>query len=225
MRLFLHMPKCAGSSVRKLLEDMAPAELHLDYESYFGFPFPERSSKMIDALFNPIKAPANKIVYGHFYPMKYIGSGLADHDVLVTIIRDPVKRLLSHYKFWKSGYFPGHYLWRKMKDENWSFSQFSLCNEMKNFYSQYLYQVKLSDFSYIGVYEDIEKSVIEILKILNINNNLKLELPHYNKTDENERIGMDKNLEEEIRYFHAEDCLMYDYVIKKWHDALRQQPL
>lgn len=216
VRLFLHMPKCAGSSVKKLLEDMAPTELHLDYESYFGYPFPQRSLKIIDALFSPTMAPANKIIYGHFYPMKYMGRGFSQDTTLVTIIRDPLKRLLSHYKFWKAGNFPGHYLWRRMKSENWTFSQFALCSEMKNFYNQYLYQVPLNNFSYIGIYEDLEKSISNIFNLLKISENLAIDMPHYNKT-EVEFIEIDRSLEEEIRYFHAEDYLMYDYVIRKWH--------
>ena len=76
MRLFLHMPKCAGSSIKKLLELNNKDLLILDYESFFTEPKTERDKKILQCLEQPEILNTEKIVYGHFFPVKYIGKAV-----------------------------------------------------------------------------------------------------------------------------------------------------
>ena len=61
-------------------------------------------------------------------------------QVLVTVLRDALERLASHYSYWKSVELPGHFLWKWMIAEDWTFAEFAMSNEMRNFYSQYFFK-------------------------------------------------------------------------------------
>ncbi len=97
-----------------------------------------------------------------------------------------------------------------MTIENWSFEEFALCEEMKNFYSQYMFQTCMSDFNYIGIHEDIENSWKIICKILKI----KKTLTKSNSSKSSE-IKISNCLREKIKDFHSEDYLIYNHALKR----------
>lgn len=220
MRLFLHMPKCAGSSIKKLLESNNKDLLILDYESFFTEPKIERDKKILQCLEQPEILNTEKIVYGHFFPVKYIGNSSPPNLKLVTIIREPIDRLISHYYFWKSGDFSSHYLWRKMKEHNWSLTDFILCEEMRNFYCQYFTKIPIQFFTYIGIYENLNQSVDLCFSNLGLNINADL-LPRENKTRTKKIIKLTDEFVEQARQFHAQDYLIYNYTLHRFHSHIK----
>jgi len=221
-RLFLHMPKCAGTSVGDLLKKVSKTEVSLDYgDSFFRVPLPARNVRLLDSLMHPIEPPPHKIVYGHFFPVKYIGATLNRGDGrrlrLVTIVRDPIDRLRSHYEFWRSGEFSDHYLWRKLKSEDWSFEEFAFCKEMKNYYSQYLFQIPVGAFSYIGLFERLEQSVRGCLDALDIEYDHVSTVPMLNRSQLEPAIVISDTTRSELMAHHSEDYLIYDYARQTFH--------
>ena len=222
LRLFLHMPKCAGTSVRHVLNRASAGDIFMDYgNSFFRVPLPDRHAVVLDCLLRPVEAPSDKIVYGHFFPVKYLGS--ATHRMsetrarLVTILRDPVDRLRSHYQFFQSETFPDHYLWKKMKAENWGFEEFAFSAEMKNYYSQYLTQVPLGAFSYIGAFERLEQSIRGCLEALGIAHETTGGVPRMNSTPPEAAIRIDDAMRSKLEAYHSEDYLIYEYARRKFH--------
>lgn len=222
MRLFLHMPKCAGTSIRSILEALAPNDLVIDYQSYFSSPRPERSEKILRALLEPLDLGPEKFVYGHFFPVKYLGVQAAHASTLVTIIREPIDRLISHYYYWNAGDFSAHWIWRKMKEEEWSLERFILSDEMRNFYSQYLAHTSLGQFAYIGVYENLTESVHRCLRELGLAMNSS-ELPHLNARTSPRTSGIGAHFLEQARAFHSEDYIIYRYALERWHSHIRRE--
>jgi hypothetical protein len=216
------MPKCAGTSVRTLLENSHGDRLVEDYDSFFKIPQPHRNELILNALLSPIRAPSDKIVYGHFFPVKYIGSETKAAVNLVTILRDPIARLHSHYHFWNSGDFSDHYLWRKMKSEQWDFTKFAFSAEMRNFYSQYITHVPLGLFTYIGLYENLEVSVAECFAALGGSSENRLKVPRHNVTPVKEAIPLDGEVVARLREYHAEDYLIYEFARRKFDHKLHE---
>ena len=223
MRLFLHIPKCAGTSIKEILENQCSNNLSLDYDSYFRLPKPERAKKILHSLENPTAVDDSHVVYGHFFPVKYIGDRKPINLTLVTILRDPLSRLISHYEFWNNRDFSDHYLWRKMKENSWTLSQFIMSDEMRNFYSQYFSQCPLQLFSYIGIYENLIESTNECLTALRLNGNL-VSIPHSNKTPNKLFENLSHNFLKEAQDFHSDDYLIYNYALKKFNPHIKPTP-
>lgn len=214
MKLFLHMPKCAGTSVLNILENNLKDNLIKDYDSFFKVPQEKRSEKIKESIKLKISFPEEKIVYGHFFPIKYLANS-QNKKILVTILREPIQRLQSHYKYWNSGDFSDHYLWRKMKIQSWTFEDFALSSEMQNFYLQYFVDINLSDFNFIGIYENLDFSIAKCMEKLNVKCDKKI--PHLNITDSSKSIYLNIDIYEKIKKFHSKDYEIYEYAVNKFH--------
>ncbi|WP_159602057.1 hypothetical protein [Starkeya nomas] len=70
--LFVHVPKCAGTSVRAMIEEIAAERLVLDYDSYFRMEQDKRCTPILGNLLRPETVPDGKIIYGHYFPVKYL---------------------------------------------------------------------------------------------------------------------------------------------------------
>jgi hypothetical protein len=206
------MPKCAGSSMKSVLHSNFKGNWISDYNSFFKTPKPSRDLLIYDLIKSPIPSiPKDAFVFGHFFPVKYIGNSVISKEEvkLITFLRDPVERLSSHYAFWKSGDFSDHYLWRTMIKENWSFARFALSQEMRNFYSQYLTQVPISYFDFVGIHENIEKDWRRLCDYLKIKRQ-SLPITNTSKSDDI-KSKIDSALLKDIKEFHSEDYLVYNY--------------
>ena len=217
MKLFVHVPKCAGTSVRVLLETRFSDRLVLDYQSYFKYPLVDRI-KVIDQDKRQARAlHPSTLVFGHFFPIRYVSEDATKkEDPLVCILRNPVDRLVSHFKFWKKESFPDHYLWRRMTEKNWSFEQFALSNEMQNFYSQYFYGVPIERFNYIGVFEDLSFSVGRCLEALGLSYGATLSLTHENSSQQDNSFSIPPSLLAEINVHHADDIRLYELALTNY---------
>ena len=214
------MPKCAGWSLREKLRDELCEQLELDYDSYFKIPQKERSEKILSALKHPKYLNANKVVYGHFFPVKYIGDAIPCNHKLVTILRDPINRLISHYKFWRLNTFDDSYLWEKMTSENWTLSDFIMSDEMRNFYSQYFVHCPVGYFSYIGIYENLDESIHKCFMEIGLEGMSDYCAPHTNKTGKLKTEDLSPAFLKQARNWHSDDYLIYDYAVRKFHAYL-----
>jgi len=224
LRLFVHLPKCAGTSVRSVVENALDQTgenpvLVLDYDSHFKIPGSQRVARILRDLSDPVEVSIDALVYGHFFPIKYIGAQ-KPHDLrLVTILRDPLDRLISHFNFWNNGDFSDHYLWRKMKYHRWTVEDFILCDEMRNFYSQYFSLTPLQFFSYIGIYEDLDRSVNNCLLALGIDAD-PVSTPHLNITEVKHSRDLSSRFVALAMEIHAQDYLVYEYARLKFHSGI-----
>jgi len=62
-------------TVGALLRQFSRLDVVPEYgNSFFQIPQAERNAVLLRAMANPVNPPSGKIVYGHFFPIKYIGA-------------------------------------------------------------------------------------------------------------------------------------------------------
>jgi hypothetical protein len=216
MRLFLHMPKCGGVSVKSLLETHLGSRLTLDYESYGALAPSSRESQIANVLHHPVSVGEGEIIYGHFYPVKYFGRAHHPNYKIVTILREPLERLISHYFYWKRTKHPSHYVYKKFETESWTLENFIMSEDLRNFYCQFFSFFPLQRFDYIGVYERLEWSVHQCLEALDLEIQFNA-LPHLNSSgDIQERRGLlSESFISEARDFHSKDYIIYNRIYNR----------
>ena len=217
MKLFLHMPKCAGTSVYRMINKRLGSDCLRDYDSFFRVPIPKRYLKISKFLASPAPVSPDSLVYGHFFPIKYTGLTRNNDIKMVTILRDPARRMLSHYNYWNSLESENHYLWEKMKSQKWSFHDFAFSREMRNFYAQYFFGVPVSKFSYIGIYENLENSIERCFSELGIPSDDDNDIPHLNVSPKSTDAALSGELLDKFKEFHAKDYAIYNYACDTFH--------
>lgn len=97
--IFLHLPKTAGTTLARIIERQYEPQtiLHL-YESNFGVELTAVPATRMDLL---------RVVMGHFY--FGVHTFVPSSSTYLTMLRDPVDRVVSHYHFVR--HQPSHYLY------------------------------------------------------------------------------------------------------------------
>jgi hypothetical protein len=89
---YLHIPKCAGSSINHLLGQVS--ELRNKICKVYDVP----------SYVNKVETIRNgNIIIGHFGTNFY--SDFSGKKICMTMLRDPIDRILSHYSYWKINTF------------------------------------------------------------------------------------------------------------------------
>jgi hypothetical protein len=158
MLISLHLPKTAGMSFGKSLQEHFGNALLLDYKDA---PIAATEyTRAKEALMASVKIADRGLagyecIHGHFLPIKYLLLNLKIDITFVTWMRDPIERMLSHYHYWLRSYDPktsaSHH--KKFIEENWSLERFCLGPEFRNIYSQYLWGFPLRKFDFVGIAE------------------------------------------------------------------------
>ena len=168
------MPKTARTSFLKTLNDLYKNNLYLDYSDK---PLHKTQySRERDCIHSFCSNFNKKIttpfcIHGHFLPTKYIPLKLSHPDIFfITWIRNPIDRLMSHFKYWKANikYDKEQPLRNKFYDENWNFEKFATCNELTNIYSKFLFCFPKSNLNFIGITERYKKDMNKMFKMIGI---------------------------------------------------------
>lgn len=219
MRIFVHMPKCAGISVMHAIEKYRGLnDTQWQINADFLNSVQDRDELLSLYKREPTLVVGNPIIMGHIFPVRYVNPSNIDENFrLVTILREPLQRLISHYAFFKASTFNGNYLWEQFKLQGGSFEEFAFSPEMRNVYSTYTSGIDLDLFTYIGTYEDLgvsTKTCLDLLGILYPDNFI---LPLENKNNLKVKVDVSSTLEKDLRDFHSEDYAIYDFALNKFH--------
>lgn len=193
--VYTHIPKCAGSSVLRLLRDWFADEYHkLNQNERLDIVLPkvptqDRKGRWL---------PNVKCIHGHFnhgrgYGLPYFYPEINQY---FTILRDPFDLAVSMYFFAKGRSKKGEFWFRgKQVDIN---DQFPHVESYVNSYPYWLfdhlpqdvtidnYESKLrSKFIYFGVFEDLQTSIDNLAKLLG---KPSTTLPHFNVSTYDEKI-------------------------------------
>lgn len=212
MIVSVHLPKTAGSSLRKSLTDFFGDRLHNDYEDKpLNTPW---SSRNKTALLDSVKLQNERFdgidcIHGHFLPVKYLLHAQTHNVSFVTWMRHPVARLISHYNYWTSrGRENGT---EQLKDrvlrENWSLEQFCLSEELQNTYAQFLFAFPLNNFEFIGITEHYESDFTQF-KHHYLSPDLPIETLNVKAVSARAET-LSSSLTARVEQFHAVDMELY----------------
>jgi hypothetical protein len=193
--IYTHIPKCAGSSVVRLLREWFGNEYHKlnqDERRDIILPRVETRDKKGRWL------PNVKSIHGHFnhgrgYGLPYF---FPEINQYFTILRDPFDLAVSMYFFAKGRSKEGRF-WFRGESVNLN-DQFPNVESYVNSYPYWLfdhlpqdvtlenYEERIrSKFIYLGVFEDLQTSIDNLARLLGKPSTI---LPHFNVSNYDEKI-------------------------------------
>lgn len=189
----VHVPKSAGTSFIEVLKHWYGPTLSLEYTC----------NGTVDRV-----EPWTRARHGHFRATEHE----AQH--LVTWMRDPAKRLVSHYFYWRvtppvARVDPTHQM---MREQNTPLLEFAEIPEMRNLTAWYLDGRDVDDFSFVGIAEALGPEVGRLARILG---KPPVAPPHINDTKTAEYLAFQASSDyaatmQRIRELNSLDYELYD---------------
>ncbi len=215
------MPKSGGTSFRHLLKNQFPKSMRGDYEhpihvSAFVRHNKARYRKLKITISSKLRSKFDHVdcIHGHFMPYKYESFYHSGDHIFVTWLRDPIKRIESHYHYWKQHHdeidmLP---LLKRFLEEDWSLERFAFSEEIRNIYSIYLWNFPIERFDFVGITEFFDEDLPFFAdKYLGISE-VTVPEKNINRTKDRETIE-DPGLLRELKEFHADDYKLYQYAL------------
>lgn len=191
-----HMQKSAGVAFMHNLYEIGlnKNSLYYDKEDHRNLYLHRFRGDNINIVY-PENYNQHKIICGHFHASKYMHT---NRD-MITWVRDPVERAISHYFYYKM-------------DKAYP----NILDYAKDFhnYETYILDCDLSRFKFIGIAERLDDSLKRFLVEFNIDTNKDLLKLTPKKTNIN--IGKPEiniEIKEEMKQFFKDDYALYERII------------
>jgi len=219
--LYTHIPKCAGSSMRKVLSEWFGDGYHKvnqKQDSQYGMQ--KLPTQDADGNWLPdVRCIHSHFHHGHGFGLPYFYPEITQY---ITIMRDPFELMVSMYFFIKGQSKQGQFWYRGRpiditeKFPNiesylrsypyWMFSHLPQNLTLAN------YREKLaSQFVYIGIFEDLQKSVDRLASILE---QPTVSLPVSNASDYDESVP--EELREQFYFDYPLPKKIYDFAVENY---------
>lgn len=212
----VHIPKTAGTAFWRYLTGVFDyRRIFLDYEDkplHPGKPFQQDFRAWRQQNDNtPHKVLAgSQVVHGHFWGGKY---DIHFSDVpKVTWLRDPVRRVISHYFYWKTQPPMDHALHRIFRDKNMSLMEFAAIPEMRNIVANaFLRECDLNTFDFIGIQEFFDEDIRLLGNMLGWP---AVEVPVENKGPHGAAEKIDEDTRRKLRQLNQDDVDLYQTALR-----------
>lgn len=202
----VHFPKSSGTSLKAALERHFGDTLQLDYKD--GPTFPDGQRQTDPAAYMQRRdtvEPGKGIVFGHFHPAKY--SHLDARRF--TILRHPIDVLISIYFYWRQSSISST-LHRQVVESGMSIREMAELPPLRWLMSRsYFENVDMAQFEVIGRYEDRERALGAVCKVLN----MPIFEDHENRTpdsDDQREAKSDPKLRTHLTDILADDIAFYE---------------
>lgn len=169
MMISVHIPKTAGTTFRDILARHFGERLLLDYADR-----PLASGSHWRRLKQRWAPPDDlcgiedryDCVHGHFVADKY--AALDRPARLITWLRDPVQRTISHYRYWKREPDLRNADCRRLIEHSLSLEAFAALPRMRNVMSRFFGDRTPRDFYFIGTVESFDESLQRFRRLTGI---------------------------------------------------------
>lgn len=162
MIISVHIPKTAGTSLGAGLRERFGERLLEDYTDRPLSDTPEDVARRAAARVEVRENGADLIerydaVHGHFIADKY--ECLSDTTRFCVILRDPVDRVVSHYRQWTELPNPVNAMSRKVIEEGLDLPSFAALAGQATLYGLFLGKMPLERFAVVGLTEAYEETL------------------------------------------------------------------
>jgi hypothetical protein len=184
MLISVHIPKTAGKSFKRSLEEEFGNALIYDY---CDNPVRMRGRDIIKravGLVYPKINSSTKIIHGHMNPDKYINYKYIQNKLFVTFLRDPIATLESYYFYTREKQSFQHPIHRKIASI--TLTEFLKSEFAINYYAKYIGGGGIARFDFVGITENYQASI----DLFNVRYGTNLQCYH-----ENARSRKDEDLE------------------------------
>jgi len=193
--LSVHLPKAAGITLATMFRQAFPDALVDDY--------PDR-----DPWRNA--AAEVRVIHGHFELEKYIA--IAPAPRVVTFLREPLGRAISHFNFWASTDIESakdHPLFAKyFLEQRPDLERFLLAPELANLMSSFLKPFdRPEQFWFVGLQEHFAADAACLQRMLGLP---VTPLPVANETARKSKVDIDPEVKRRFYEIHSEDKRLYD---------------
>lgn len=147
MLISVHVPKCAGTSFRHVLHGICGDQVWYNYGTIFS-----KEQARLDLI-----PEGTSVIHGHFIADSF--DEILPERELMTWVRNPVERLVSHYYYFLRSPDMRDDCCRALHEKNLSLREFADLDWMQNMASRYLANKPINDFRFIGIAEEFEASM------------------------------------------------------------------
>lgn len=147
MLLSIHVPKCAGTSFRLVIDKIYGKEVWYNYGVIFS-----RESALPGLI-----PPGTRIIHGHFLADAF--DDLLPMRRYMTWVRHPVERVVSNYYHFLRSPDMRDNCCRLLHEQKLSILQFADLDWMQNEACRYLAKKPIEDFEFVGVSEQFAASI------------------------------------------------------------------
>ena len=167
----VHISKTAGSAFHAVMNQVyRPEQIAYDYDDRPTDPtcpsncnlteWERRTEEFVRRL-----SPKVRILHGHFSAFKY--KQFFPQARVITWLRHPVSRLISHYFYWKSLPPKEHVIHRALWERKLSFEEFAEIPHVQNIVARFYFRgFPLSKCAFVGIQEQYEQSLQELRQTL-----------------------------------------------------------
>jgi len=214
--IFVHVPKTAGTTMKKMLFNIYGQEsIMLDYKRKS-----DGKRRPVEEVLETINTESNfKVIYGHFSVKKY--SGFFPDAKRIVWLREPIKRLISHYHFWARTLKNKPF--RSLQEEKKQLLNFAKKSDFCNLIHTYVEDV--NNFWFVGIQEFLEEDLAQLKD--------KLGLPkvRFLKANKNKSknykllvrsVMDDLQLKEELINLNKKDVELYQQALRLREERINQ---
>ena len=147
MLISVHIPKCAGTSFRHVLQGLYGERIRLNYGEIFS-----------RAQARPALVPAGTAcIHGHFFADAF--DDFYPKATFITWLRHPVERVVSNYEHFLRSPDWRDDCCRALYGQRLGLREFAELEWMRNMATRYLADKSLAEFAFVGVAERFSESL------------------------------------------------------------------
>ena len=198
MIISIHVPKTGGTTFKNFLLDAFPNKVFFDYSN---------NEKI------KLEIPDNtEILHGHITARKY--RNIYPDAKYITWLREPTQIPISMYYHYLRNPDYNSFLCKQLYENNLTLEGFINLKKNWNVINNFIADVPLQDFSFIGILEDYDKSIERFTKQFNISDDLVIEKVNYNPDKSENKYNVSDELNAQLKMACKESIEVYQKALE-----------
>lgn len=198
MFVSVHIPKCAGTSFRHVLQEHCGEKLWLNYGAIF-----------VRAQARGELVPSGtEWIHGHFFADAF--DDLFPERQLLTWVRDPVERVTSNYYHFLRSPDMRDDCCRELYERKLTLLQFASLDWMRNEMSRYFAGKTVDEFNFVGVAERFDESLRLFRAFAGWSDEIRSRRDNINPDRRTTGYSLSPADRRQIRDLNLADCEIYE---------------